>query len=284
MTRRPLLLVPVLLAALFFGSCQAPKPAAQPLVLASIYPYELILRQLGGDSLDVRTLIPPDASPHTFSPKPSDLKLLEEATLFVSNGLDLEEGMSQSFARIRDRHVVVSDLLGPELEPGANPHLWLSPQLLIRIVIGLGDELQTRFPDLAPAIGRNSADMVRQLTALHLQIARERGTYTDPALITYHDSFGHFLRDYDIRLLGSVQSSPGREPTPRELSALGELIGQNKVKAVMVEPQMDRKSAKVLANEFGLKLIELDPLGYSFKPATVMDVVLNNWERMKQAW
>jgi len=165
-----------------------------------------------------------------------------------------------------------------------NPHLWLSPPRLIQITLLLVDELQTRFPDLAETIGRNGAQVIRELIAQNDLILKERSTFGQPAVITYHDSFHYFLRDYDILHLGSVQSSPGREPTPKELSELGRLIRAHDLKAIYVEPQMDRRSAQVLAKEFRLKVIELDPLGYTFKPRTIMDVIQANWERMKQGW
>ncbi|HRT60717.1 MAG TPA: zinc ABC transporter substrate-binding protein, partial [Candidatus Syntrophosphaera sp.] len=76
----------------------------------------------------------------------------------------------------------------------------------------------------------------------------------------------------------------GREPTPRELTRLGELIRAHGVKAICVEPQMDRKSADVLAREFNLRVIELDPLGFSIQAQTLPDLISENWERMKQAW
>lgn len=269
---------------LLISSCKAPRPKPESLILTSIHPYELLVRQLVGDSIQVQTLLPPNASPHNYSPRPSDLKAISDCSLFISNGLDLEHSLQQSLKQIGGKHVEIAELLQPDLAPNANPHFWLSPQLLIQITLKLSDELQSRFPALASTIGANTAELVRQLSALHLQISQERSTYSDPGLITYHDSFEHFMRDYGIADLGSVQSSPGREPTAGELTELGKQIKAHRVKAIMVEPQLDRKSARVLANEFKLQLVELDPLGYSFKPATVMDIVLNNWERMKLAW
>ena len=81
-----------------------------------------------------------------------------------------------------------------------------------------------------------------------------------------------------------MQSSPGREPTPRELARLGELIRANGVQAICVEPQMDKRSAEVLAREFDLRMIELDPLGFSIKARTLPELIGANWDRMKQAW
>ena len=65
---------------------------------------------------------------------------------------------------------------------------------------------------------------------------------------------------------------------------MGDLILTHGVRAVCVEPQMDRRSADVLAREFKLKLIELDPLGFSLGSGTLPQLIADNWGRMKQAW
>ena len=294
-------LIPVLLLTMILLctlSCTS-KKTDQDLVVVTIYPYELLIRQLTGDSLQVVTLIPPNASPHTWSPKPSDLRALEDADLMISNGLGLETHLQQTLSQAGDKHVSIATLIGMKEpvedhdaegtehhEHEVNPHIWLSPQYLIKATVQLNDILQTRFPHLKTIINKNSIELIQQLTAIHTQIKTERGTFGDVALISYHDSFHYFVDDYDIRNLGSVQSSPGKEPTPQELKALGKLIQENKIKAISVEPQMERRSAKVLAEEFNLKIVELDPLGNSLrpKPTSLLDVINTNWQNMKQGW
>ena len=126
--------------------------------------------------------------------------------------------------------------------------------------------------------------LTANLLALHLQITRERGTFEAPAVVTYHDSFQYFLDDYAITLAGMVMESPGKEPGPRELAKLADAIKTQQVRCIFVEPQFDRKAATVLAKEHNLKLVELDPLGATLKANSIMDMLLTNWERMKQGF
>ncbi|MBW6513290.1 MAG: metal ABC transporter substrate-binding protein [Candidatus Syntrophosphaera sp.] len=279
------ILVLGLLLSLF--ACGKKAGEDKKLIVVSIHPYELLVRQIVGQDIRVQTLIPANASPHTFSPKPRELKELQSAELVLVNGYGLETNLRQALESVEDKLLRVEDMLRTppgQADAELNPHVWLSPRRLQQLVIMLNDRLQTAFPEHKDTIANNSVDIISQLAALDARIRQERDTFAKTPMITFHDSFHHFQNDYDLEYLGSVQSSPGNEPTPRELSRIGDLIREHGLQAIFVEPQMDRKSATVLADEFGLEIIELDPLGYSFKPKTIMDVILNNWEGMKLSW
>lgn len=282
-------------------SC-APRRPRQDLILVTVHPYELLLKELVGETLAVRTLVPPHASPHNWNPRPSDLQALQDASLVISNGLDLEAQLQQALKGVSAKHLCLAELLDleagdhhahhaaehakePHQHGGAvNPHLWLSPTLLLRIVAQLTPRLQQQWPELAERIGANAKALSERLTGLHQRLVRERLRYGEIGIITYHDSFHHFLFDYGIRNLGSVQASPSREPSARQLAELGQLIRDNGIRAICVEPQLDRRSANVLAREFDLGIIELDPLGATLDADSAEELILANWERMQQSW
>ncbi len=275
-------LLMVLLLALF--SCKPADQEQRPLVMATIHPYELLLRELLGPGFEVRTLIPANASPHTYSPGPKDIKALREAGLALSNGLGLETDLERAFTALGETHLRAEELLRDALPNTENPHVWLSPVLMEKLALRLSERLQKMFPERSEEIANRALDLVARLAALDERISRERSAFGSTPLISFHDSFHHFNANYGINDRGSVQSSPGREPTPRELARLGELIRANGVQAICVEPQMDKRSAEVLAREFDLRMIELDPLGFSIKARTLPELIGANWDRMKQAW
>jgi ABC-type Zn uptake system ZnuABC Zn-binding protein ZnuA len=308
-------LVPLIIVLLLLSACKTPKAndvPERPLILSTIYPYELLIRQMVGDAAEVRSLIPPNASVHSFSPKPSDLTDLHRADLIVSNGLGLEAVFAQNLAAMTDKHIISSEMLKDlvaldslnqvrdqlihhhhhhhddeeheHLHIGADPHLWTSPTMLIKLSMKLKNELIERFPDMAPLINHNYAEIHAQLTAVHETILEERAQYAAPALVTYHNSFHYFCNDYSINYLGWVQSSPGREPGARELAELGRKIQDHGVKAIFIEPQQNPKSAEVLAREYGIELLSLDPLGASLGVNTVAEFIMANWQTMKQAF
>lgn len=296
----------ILAIALTLSACNpAPKEeAAQgPLILTSIYPYELIVKELVGDAAQVRSLIPPNASVHTYSPQPSDLKDLHKAELVIVNGLGLEAMIEQNLKTLTDKTIIASDLLGDLIaldslqqirehqlhhddhsHAGSDPHLWTSPAMMLRLSMKLKGILAERFSDLAPLINHNFESLAASLERVHETIAHERLSLDSPALVTYHNSFHYFTREYDIDYLGWVQSSPGKEPTARQLSQLGEKIQSHKVKSIFIEPQQNPKSAEILAKEYKLAIHTLDPIGHSLQPKGIADLMLKNWQEMKKAF
>ncbi len=288
---------------LITASCAKPQKQEKPLLLASIHPYELLLRQLAGSEFEVKSIIPPGASPHTWTPAPADLEDFGNAALIMSNGMGLEANLEKNFSVRKDVHVETATLLkdllpteteahetdhnagaAPEHHHAEDPHLWTSPLLMSRLVGHLEKELSQRFPNSSYIFSRNAEAMRKELDALSIRISGEKSSFIKPGIITYHNSFGQFCRETGIENLGWVQSSPGKEPTPQELNSLGKLIETHAVKAIFLEPQMNKKAGQILAKEFGLKLLILDPLGSDGKAQTITDLISQNWENMKQGF
>ena len=302
--RNTLLLM--LIALLLLLSCAKQEKQEKPLLLASIHPYELLLAQLAGSEFQVRCIIPAGASPHTWSPGPADLKSFSEAAFIFSNGLGLEANLQKNFIQRADVHVSAASMLNELLEAdslaspdigaeeheaehdhhhsGQDPHLWTSPFLMIRLVGRLEKELSLRFPNSAFVFQRNADTIRKELEQTAATIKSERSTYSKPGIVTYHNSFHYFTQEFGIEYLGWVQSSPGKEPTPKDLSQLGKTLREHSSKAVFIEPQMDKKAGQVLAKEFGLSLLTLDPLGSDGKAKTISELIINNWNSMKQGF
>ena len=280
-------LTSILIITCLLALCSCKKVVESPsnLIVVSIYPYELLFKQIVGPEIEVRTLIPPNFSPHTYNPSPAELKSLYDADLVFSNGYGLETNIQTALNSLGEKHLSAEKLLQlPQTVENPNPHIWLSPRLMKKLVSELEEPLQRTFPSYKDSISFHCKELISQFSSLDSLIIQERTQFSHTPIITYHDSFHYFIQDYQLDYLGSIQSSPGQEPTPKELVYLGDLIKANQVKAIFVEPQMNRKSANVLAKEFQLKVIELDPLGQTLNAQSLPEVILINWDRMKQAW
>ncbi|HQH47944.1 MAG TPA: metal ABC transporter substrate-binding protein [Candidatus Syntrophosphaera thermopropionivorans] len=285
MKLKVLISILIISSLLALNSCKKAVDSPSNLIVVSIYPYELLLKQMVGPEIEVRTLIPPNFSPHTYNPSPAELKSLYDADLVFSNGYGLEINIQTALNALGEKHLSAEQLLQlPQKEENPNPHIWLSPRLMKKLVSELEEPLQRTFPSYKDSISFHCRELISQFSSLDSLIIQERAQFSHTPIITYHDSFHYFIQDYKLDYLGSIQSSPGQEPTPKELVYLGDLIKANQVKAIFVEPQMDRKSANVLAKEFHLQVIELDPLGRTINAQSLPKLILINWNRMKQAW
>ncbi len=304
---KPIFTVILIIVSLFgISACHTKKADSKDLIITTIYPYQILVKQLVGESIDVQSLIPPNASPHTWSPKPSDMQNLDSAKLIVSNGFDLEANLGSVFQKYKDKHVELAQMLNLKILPKEqmptehdhheaehheaehheaehhhgeyDPHLWTSPENLVNITNILSAELIKRFPNHAETINQNKHTIIQELMMADVKIMSERQKYTNPGIVTFHNSFYYFTNRYDIQYIGFVQASPGQEPTPRELNDLGHRIQTANVKSVFVEPQINQRSAEVLAKEFGLQIITIDPLGASMNVNTISEYILKCWE------
>lgn len=300
---------------LFAGACGKQQDKVdnekKPLILVSIYPYQLLVKQLVGDGIEVRSLIPPNASPHTWTAQPADLKDLHTADLIISNGMGLELFLNQNLSQISKKHLICADLLRDLVvldslkqvalramheqehehdaedehhHVGSDPHLWTSALMMIKLTTKLKAELVERFPDYAPVINHKANEIAMELAQANEKISRERAGFAKPGLVTYHNSFHYFCDDYVIDYLGWVQTSPGKEPTVKELTDLGKKIQAYEVTTIFVEPQQNPKSAEVLAKEYKLNIKTLDPMGHTLNVNTIAELILANWESMKSGF
>lgn len=310
-----LLLLTVLAAFSFIAGCGTEKPEREHLLIAAtIYPYELILNDLVTEGTVVKSIIPASASPHTFSPKPEDIKLLEDADLIISNGAGLEQYLEDKLRDLGDKHIEVFHLIRDQMEitigdiipgntevrccppeesgPGSsdksdshiNPHFWLDPLNASTIASEIAEALILIDPDNEDFYRENLDDLRTELNQTNTKIMLERAAMGDISVLNFHDAFYYFNKRYSIHSAGVIVRSPGKEPTAPELVEIGKQIKENDVKAIFIEPQLNPKAAEVIAKEFGLAIVEVDPIGSKETVRSLAQLVEYNWNAKKSVF
>jgi ABC-type Zn uptake system ZnuABC Zn-binding protein ZnuA len=258
------------LAALALGLGLAlPAAAAAPLpVAASILPLADFAREVGGAGVAVQALVPPGASPHTYEPTPSQLRLLSRARLLVLNGVGLEFWADKTIAATQNPDLVVVrtaaglPLLGGDAdEPGGNPHVWLSPRGAMHQVEAIRDALVRVDPAGAAAYRTNAERYLTRLRALDGEIRAAVAGFRTHSFIAFHAAWAYFARDYGLVQAAVIERSPGREPSPAEVAAVIRTAKAIGAKAIFAEPEFSPKAAQVIAAESGAKVLLLYDLG-----------------------
>lgn len=241
------------LGLLALGASAGAEPGLQ--VVTSVLPLTWLVQEVGGARVAAITLVPPGAAPHTFEPRPSDMRRLSGASLFVRAGGGFDD-WSEALASAGS--VPVRSLVGPEDEP----HAWLDP-------IRVRDSLAPRIAEWLVALDGDGrahyaaalADFQRRLTALDAEIRRDLGRAPGRAYVAYHGAWRSFAARYGLREIGVIEKRPGQEPSPRELARLVDAARDAGVGAILVEPQLDPRTARVIADEFAGETVLVDPLG-----------------------
>jgi ABC-type Zn uptake system ZnuABC Zn-binding protein ZnuA len=287
---RPFLLAFILftLTGFFFFSFPSLSYAqAQPItVMASIFPIADMAKNVGGNHIQVRTILPPGASPHVFEPTAGTFKELAKARLFIQigAGLELWSGKLLASAPKDIKVLTVSDgmpLIGRTASGYANPHIWLDPVLAIEVV----RKIEAAFSQIDPAHAadykKNAAAYIEGLKKLDNEIRRTVAGFKIKAYVSFHASWDYFARRYGLINEGAIEELPGMEPTPQKVRALIQKIKQKHLKAIFAEADFNPRTAQVIAAEAGARVVILDPEG-SIVRDSYLHLMRYNLERMKE--
>jgi ABC-type Zn uptake system ZnuABC Zn-binding protein ZnuA len=265
---RALALFGCLLAVL---ACSGPNaggsasPAAtHPLrVVATTTVFADFVKSVGGDRVDVVSLVPKGGDVHTFDPRPSDITRVADAQLIVANGLGLDEWLTKLAADSGTKAPVVNlaDSVPKDqyiVEDGIpNPHLWLDPDDAAIYATTIGDTLSRLVPADAAVFKANVSAFqatLRDLKAWGRNLVG--GLPTDRrTLIAFHDALPYFARTYGFRIAGVILKAPGQDPSASDIAALVKAIRDNKIHVVVSEVQFSDKLAKTIADETGATIV-----------------------------
>ena len=276
----------LLLGVMLFFSTPAGGRAADLSVVASILPLGDFCRNLGGEQAEVQVLIPPGASPHVFEPSPATVAQAMESRVLVYVGAGLDPWMGRLLKTQRAaKQGVVEAVAGIPLiqdvgnhgheahgakehgeeehhhHEGGNPHVWLDPVLAQDICRRIAQAFIQADPEHQEHYERRLRAYLGKLGELHQEITEKVATFRQRDYVTFHPAFAYFARRYGLREIGVIAAAPGREPSPRHLQKIITAIKNTGVKAVFAEPQLNPRVAEVIAQEAGVKVLFLDPLG-----------------------
>jgi zinc/manganese transport system substrate-binding protein len=209
---------------------------AAPLRVVTLSPLLTeIAREIGGPDVTVVSLLPPGVDPHTFEPAPADMRGLEQAELVLASGLGLENyldklaansGTQASILAVGDALHDPVRITGRDGRIEPDPHWWNSVSATADVSRTISRELASRRPDAAAAIARRTTAWLGRLDALEAWSQAQVATLprAQRELVTSHDAFAWFARDYGFTVHPVAGLSPGAEPNARDLARLVDLF------------------------------------------------------------
>ncbi len=230
-------------------------------VVASIAPLADLVRQVGGDYVDVVQMVPLGNNPHTYEPTPGQMQALARARLAVFNGAGLEHWAEDALAAAQNPSLQVLYLAeGLELR-NRNPHLWLNPRYMMLFADRVAAALADLDPDHAEAYTRQAEAYRRELLALDAAIREALTGVPTRKVVALHPAWDYFAQEYGLEVVAILEPTPGREPSPAEVAAIVDLMRQEDVRVIIVEKQPTPPVAQVVADETGARVVYLEPLG-----------------------
>jgi zinc/manganese transport system substrate-binding protein len=276
----PLLALSLLLAACG-GLPNTPFNGAKLNVVATFSILGDLVQTVGGDNVQVHTLVGPDGDTHTYEPIPADGVALAQASLIFENGLGFEPWLNKLYTAssstaprvvvttgVTTRTIAIGDAAGQ-----TDPHAWQDVTDAMGMVTIIRDTLAAQDPAHAAAYQTNAGAYLKQLQDLDSYIQQQSNSL--PAsrrrLVTNHDSLGYFARRYGFQVMGDVLgsvSTEASEPSAAEIAKLIDEIKGANVPAIFTENIENAAVINQVAQEAGVKVappLYTDALG---KPGT----------------
>ncbi|KPV60080.1 manganese transporter [Paenibacillus sp. A3] len=216
-----------------------------------------IVKQVGGEHVEVTGLMKAGVDPHLYKASQGDLKKLDQADIIFYNGLHLEGKMTDVFEKMEKtkptvavtKNIPESKLRGMEDGTGAHdPHVWFDVKHWISVTETVRDELSKHDAANAADYKKNAEAYIKQLEELH-QFAKEQIASIPEkqrVLVTAHDAFGYFGDAYGIKVMGLQGISTASEYGSKDVSDLRDFLVANKIKAVFVESSVPKKSIEAV--------------------------------------
>ncbi len=237
---------------------------------------------------------------HDYELSVNDMKLLENADVFVINGAGIESFLDNAIQSFPDLEIVSLsdgfDILLSEEEEGhshddghdhsVNGHVWASPLGAIYEAQALCSYMVERDPAQKELYEQNTQAFVTQVEQLYNDMVQAVQGFQDKRIVTFHEGFDYLARDIGLTVAGVMAKEPDQDPSAKELEELINLINEQGIRALFGEAQYSDKIPNLISRETGVPVYTLDLVVSGEEnpdKGTYVRVMYENLEILKQA-
>jgi len=286
----------------------ASEDAETIVAVASFYPLEFVLEQIGGGAVEVIN-IGEGQDPHDFRPTARDIQTLLGADFVAINGAGLEPWGEDIEAQLANANVPLyvtaenielmesdHDEHGhddhdkeehgdehDEHDHGAfDPHVWLDPSLLSEIAEQIQEKLSVIDPANADVYELNAGALIGELETLDAEYMTTLGSCALEEVITSHDAFGYIAEAYGFEIHSIAGLSTQDTPSARTLAEL-RAEAEEGIGAILLEENSIAAFGETLARETGLKTLTINPIAFVSEDEDYFLLMRQNLDVFKEA-
>lgn len=252
----------LLMIMAFVGNPQYPNDNRIKVVV-SILPQAEFVEAVGGNHVNVTVMVPPGQEPHTYAPKPSQMRDLERADIYfkLGSGIEFELVWMDKFTALNSDMLVVDGSESLHLMD-KDPHIWLSPRNVEAMVQNLDHGLEKIDPANASDYENNARIYLQKLDKLDQNITKSLAPLTNRQLLVFHPAWGYFARDYGLNQ--TAIEYDGKEPTTQYFARVIDFAKANDIKVIFAEPQFSTRTAEEIAQEVSGTVVLVDDLAKDY--------------------
>lgn len=244
----------ILLSAILLTGCQkTAAPADGKLnVVATTTMIADLVRQIGGDHVQVTGLMQAGVDPHLYKAKESDVNTLQKAELVFFNGIHLEAKLDDILSKLPNSVKLENGLASTDIRTddagGKDPHIWFDVSLWKKAAAEVAKGLATKDPQNKETYNKNLKDYLVKLDELDVYIKKrsEEVPKEQRILITAHDAFNYFAaaNGFEVKAIQGISTES--EASTTSVSSLASFIAEHKIKAIFIESSVPLKTIEAL--------------------------------------
>lgn len=273
---------------LFLVSCGSPgTKVGERVITVSIPPFKYFVEAVADSDFTVNVMLPPGADHHSWEPLPRQITALAGSEAFIINGhLGFEYAWMERFREVNPG-MKITDLSrgisliepvakayhsGPGHEDeGVDPHYWISPKEAYIMAATVRDLVTELNPSQAERYALNYYRLIARITEVDSVVTRLLEDASSRTFMIFHPALAYLARDYGLEQISFEDE--GKSPSPARMKELVDLTREKGIKIIFIQAEYDLKSAQVIAEETGAKLIKIDPMNPEWGKA-VVDIAL----------
>ena len=248
----------LLLFILFIGA--STLRAEKPLVVATASIFADMASQIGDTLIEVETIVPVGGDPHTYDPRPSDLILLNKASLILKNGLSFEKWMDKLIENSGTKASVVritqgiASIQSDTYDNSPDPHAWMDAENGLIYAENIYKTLLEILPEQKDKLELSYLEYKEQIEKTEVYIKEQISSIPENQriLITSHDAFKYYGRKYGLQLESILGTSTDAEAQTKDVERIIQIIRASKVPAVFIETTVNPKMLKQIATDNGI--------------------------------
>lgn len=244
-------------------------------VFVTVAPQAFLAEKIGGNAVEVHTLVGTGQDPHTFEPTPRQATALAGAKLFFTVNVPFEKQLLTKIAAGNPRLQIVDSTRGISRLPitefhheaadhdehplnGADPHIWLAPANLGIMADNMTAALCTALPEQKETFKKNLLTLHKEIKTVDNRLLTALTPHRGKTFYVFHPAFGYFAHAYGLKQ--KAVEINGKSPSPKQLNDLIRQAREDRVRTIFVQPQFDRKSSVTVAQAINGTVVPIDPM------------------------
>ncbi|PGT79601.1 metal ABC transporter substrate-binding protein [Bacillus sp. AFS040349] len=247
-------------------------------VYTTIYPLQDFSEKIGGEFVEVKTIIPPGAEAHSFEPTSKDMVEIIEGDLFIYMGTGIEGFTDSITDAVKNENVDILkasegiELIeaveeqgeedhGEEEEHGDfDPHVWLDPIKSIQLAENIKNSFVMLYPEEKDYFEKNYLELKKDLEGLDLDFKEMVQQSSNKTFVVSHSAYGYWASAYNLKQIGISGLSPTQEPSQKALKEIIDFSKENNISYILFEPNVSNKVADVVRKEIGAEVLTVHNL------------------------